>query len=247
MAQPTTREQFIEYCLRELGAPVLEVNVDDDQVEDRVDDALQIFHNYHFDGVERINYPHTITQQNIDDKFVILDPNIISVVRVFPYDMSLSANNMFSIRYQMAMNDFWDISSVKMQYYDQSMQAINLINQMLNNEKSLNFNRHTNKVRIEANWEDKFEVGMMLMFEVYYIVDPSQFGSVWNNEFLKRYATALIKKQWGNNLKKFDGVQLPSGIVLNGQRIYEEAVEEIRELKQELETTHQLPPRFFIG
>ncbi len=245
--RPNTREQFIEYCLRELGHPVIEINLDDDQIEDRIDDAIQIFHNYHFDGVERIYHPHTITQQNIDDQYVTLDPDIISVVRVFQYDMSLSTNNMFSIRYQMALNDFWDISSIKMQYYDQSMQAINMINDMLNNEKSLQFNRHTNKVRIEANWQDKFEPGMSLMFEVYYAVDPATYGSVWNNEFLKKYGTALLKKQWGNNLKKFDGVQLPSGIMLNGQKIFDEAVEEIKELKEELATTHQLPPRFFIG
>lgn len=247
MAKPNTRQDFINYCLRELGAPVIEINVDVDQIEDRVDDALQIFHTYHFDGVERIYFPHEITQQNVDDGFITLDPSIITVVKVFPYDTSLSANNLFSIRYQMAMNDFWDISNVQMSYYAQSMQTINFINSMLNNEKSLNFNRVTNRVIIDTNWEDKFSVGQFLMFEVYIIVNPSEFGSVWNNEFLKKYGTALIKKQWGNNTKKFSGVQLPGGVTLNGQQIFDEAIEELKQLDQELQLKYQIPPRFFIG
>ena len=246
MAPPTSRQELIDYCLRELGHPVIEINLDPDQIEDRVDWALQKFRNFHFDGTERMFVKHEVTQTDIDNEWIPMDEKIIAVVRVFPHHTSQVTNNIFNIRYQISLNDFYDISSIDLSYYDSSKRHINLLDELLVGEQSIRFNRHTDRIYIDADWEERFAVGDILLFEVHMIVDPEEYNDVYNDEFLKKYLTALLKKQWGNNLKKFSGVQLPGGVELNGSEIYNEAVEEIKELEEELDMKYSVPPIFFL-
>lgn len=246
MAKPTTREEFIDYCLRELGHPVIEINVDPDQIEDRVDDALQVFQQYHFDGTHRNYLKHELTAADRDNEYITIDPNVLSVVRMYPFHTSQVTNNIFNIRYQIALNDFYDISSIDLSYYDASKRHINLLDEILVGEPSIRFSQKRHRIYVDMDWKERTAVGDILLFETYVANDPDDWSAIWNDEFLKKYTTSLIKKQWGNNLKKFSGVQLPGGIELNGKEIFDEAVEEIRLHMEELETRYSVGPGFFL-
>lgn len=246
MAEPASRADLIEYTLRQLGKPVVEINVADEQIQDRLDDALQIFRTYHFDGVEKMYLSHTLTQQDLDNDYITLPPAVMSVVRIFPYSVSLSTNNIFSIRYQMAMNDLFDFSSIDLSYYEIAKQHINLLEEMLVGEPSIRFNKHMDKVFIDTSWERHYTVGDKLLFEVYASLDGDEYPSIWNDEFLKKYFTALVKRQWGSNLKKFSGVTMMGGITLNGQEIYDEGKQEVEQCELELVDKYSYPPQFFM-
>lgn len=322
MPSPTTRSEFKEYCLRKLGKPVIEINVDDDQVEDRIDEALKYYWDYHFDGSERLYYKYMIqdsdrrdaikevtivnggTGYSNDDVVVItantsdttgtgatatlttnssggiisisianngvmytLDPtvtidsetgsgadlrgykggyislpeNIIGVTGIFPIgDPSLSANDIFNIRYQIALNDLYTLTSVQLTPYYMAMEHLALIQQLLVGQQPVRFNRHTDKLYIDTDW-GKLPVGRFILIECYRVIDPNEYRDAWGDRWLSRYCTALIKKQWGNNMKKFSGMQLPGGITMNGQQIYEEAAEELAKLEDEMINSYSLP------
>lgn len=246
MALPTTRSLFKEYCLRTLGKPVIEINVDDDQVDDRVDEALSYYWDYHFDGTEKIFYRYQVTSQTKIDRYVPVPENVIGVVNLFPIGQGLNTNNLFNIRYQIALNDLYTLTSVSMVPYYMALTHVQFLEQMLVGQQPLRYNRHVNRLYIDMDWSIINE-GDYIIAEAYQIVDPATYADVWKDRWLLRYATCLIKQQWGNNLKKFGGMQMPGGITFNGQQIYDEATSERRELEQEMITSYSLPVTDLIG
>ena len=246
MAVPTSKSTFKEYCLRTLGKPVIEINVDDDQVDDRVDEALKYYWDYHFDGSEKTYYKYPVTQQDMTNKYITLPENIIGAVNIFNIGDALNTNNLFNIRYQIALNDLYTLTSVSMVPYYMALQHVQFLEQILVGQQPIRYNRHTNKLHIDMDW-NKLNVGNYIIVEAYSIVDPETFSDAWSDRWLLRYATCLIKQQWGNNLKKFDGMQMPGGLKFNGQRIYEEAVKERNDLETEMITSYSLPVTDMIG
>jgi len=317
MAHPKTRTQFKEYCLRQLGFPVIDINVDDDQVEDRIDEALEYWNDYHFDGTEKSYFKHRIQQADIDRGWIYCPDSVIFVTGVLPFDESNSSINMFDLRYQLRLHDLYDFTSVSYVSYEITMQHLRTLNLLFSGTPQFRFNRHHNKLYLDIDWTRDLQVGQYVVLECYRRMDPevltvSGYSSanttsntvigtgtvfdqellekdfvtigtetkqiikiisptemivdspyysnasgltitkegntdVWNDRFLKKYATALIKRQWGNNLKKFGGIQMPGGVILNGKEIYDEAEEEIKELEDDLISTNVLPGDMFIG
>ena len=242
----TSREQFKEYCLRKLGKPVIEINVDDDQVEDRIDEALKYYWDYHFDGTEKVYYKHLVTASDISNKYITLPENIIGAVRIFDIGNYMSVNNIFNIRYQIALNDLYTLTYQSMVPYYMAFQHIQMLEQLLVGQQPIRFNRHTDKLYIDVDWT-KIVEGYYLIVEAYQIVDPDTYSDIWSDRWLQRYATQLIKKQWGSNLTKFNGVQLPGGITFNGTQIYNDAHEEIDKLEAEMINSYSLPVSDMIG
>jgi hypothetical protein len=246
MAVPASRSEFKEYCLRKLGKPVIEINVDDDQVEDRIDEALKYYWDYHFDGTEKIYYKHTITANNVTDKYITLPENVIGAVRIFNIGDPMVTNNLFDIRYQIALNDLYTLTSVSMIPYYMMFQHIQLMEQMLVGQQPIRYNRHTDKLYVDMDW-NKVNVGNYLIVEAYQILDPDTYTDAWGDRWLALYATALIKKQWGANLTKFSGLQLPGGVSFNGDKILNDAVNEVEALEKEMITSYSLPVMDMIG
>lgn len=246
MAVPTSRSQFKEYCLRKLGKPVIEINVDDDQVEDRIDEALKYYWDYHFDGTERIYYKHLITSTNISDKYITLPENIIGAVRIFNIGDPMVTNNLFDIRYQIALNDLYTLTSVSMIPYYMMFQHIQHMEQLLVGQQPIRYNRHMNRLFVDMDW-NKVNVGNYLIVEAYQVVDPDVYTDVWGDRWLSLYTSALIKKQWGSNLTKFSGLQLPGGVQFNGDKIYNDAVTEIEAMEKEMSSSYSLPAFDMIG
>ncbi len=246
MAIPTTRATFKEYCLRALGKPVIEINVDDDQLEDRIDEALLLYWDYHFDGAEKIFYKYEITEQVKEDRYVPVPENVIGVVNLFPMWQTYNSSNMFNIRYQIALNDLYTLTSVSMVPYVMAMTHIQFLEQMLVGQQPFRYNRHINKLYIDTDFT-KLDVGDFIVAEAYQVVDPTVYADVWKDRWLIRYCTCLFKLQWGNNIKKYQGMQLPGGLSFNGQQIYEEAMQEKKDLEYELVNSWSLPATDMIG
>jgi hypothetical protein len=317
MASPRTRQQFKEYCLRQLGWPVIEINVDDDQVDDRIDDALQFFQDYHFDGTEKMYMKHRFTQEDIDRRWIYCPDAVNFVTQVFPWDDSSSSVNMFDLRYQLRLHDLYDFTSVSYVSYEITMQHIRTLNLLFSGTPQFRFNRHLNKLYLDIDWERDADVGKYVVIECYrslnpdtitltgvvsgntgntsligtgtifdqellegdiinvssnelqvsHIISPTKIilssnltsdlansvaikeglSDVWNDRFLKKYATAKIKYQWGSNLSKFSGIQLPGGITLDGPRLIQEAQIELDKIEEEMHIYNVLPSEIFIG
>jgi hypothetical protein len=250
MATVNSRKKLKDYIYRRLGAPVIEINVDDAQVEDRIDDAIQFLGEHHYDGVERIYLPYTITQEDYDQRYItISDPNILSIVGMYPVggESQTSTNNVFGVRYQYTLQDFRNLIDMDLANWAIVQQRLSLIQQMLEPEKQLRWNRTTNRLYIDAEWESDFPVDTGLIFEVYSQVNPANYPDIYDNIFLKRYATALVKMQWGQNLSKYSGIQLPGGVTFDGKAIYEEAKAESEKLESEMRSSFELPPDFIVG
>jgi len=245
MAQPTTKAEFKQFCLRALGAPVIEINVDDDQVDDRIDQALQFCYDYHHSATERVYVKHLITANTISDGYVDLPDNIIGAVKVFSiHDQSLSGTDIFNIRYQIALNDLHNLANLSILPYYMQREQLALIHEVLVGETLIRFNRHKHRLFIDDN--DLTE-GTYLVFECHEVVDPDTWTDAWSDRILQRYATALIKQQWGSNLTKFEGLQLPGGVQFNGGKIYDDASAEILKMEDEILQKHAMPPLDFIG
>lgn len=247
MAAPASRSDFKEYCLRKLGKPVIEINVDDDQVEDRIDEALKYYWDYHFDGTEKIYYRHQVTQTDKNNKYITLPENVLGAVNVFPIgDPAMTSNDMFNIQYQIALNDLYTLTSVSMVPYYMVMEHLSLITELLVGKQPLRFNRHTNKLHIDMDW-GKPDIGTYLLVEAYQVVDPNTYTDAWGDRWLQNYTTALIKRQWGSNLTKFTGMQLPGGVQFNGEKIYDDAVTELQKMEEEMISSYSLPVTDMIG
>lgn len=246
MAQPTTRSEFSEWCLRKLGKPVIEINVDDDQVSDRIDEALSYYWDYHFDGAERTFLKHVITADDKTNGYISVAENIIGVVNLFDIGDSLSVNNLFNIRYQFALNDIYDMSNYSLTHYMMAMQHIQFIEELLVGKQPIRYNRHINRLYIDMDWQ-RVNVGDYIVAECYKIVDPTVYADVYKDRWLQNYATAKIKYQWGSNLTKFTGMQLPGGVTFNGEQILQDAAAEIQRLEEEMISSYSLPVTDMIG
>lgn len=318
MASVTTRQQLIDYCLRRLGHPVIEINVDDDQVEDRIDDAFQFYREYHYDAVEEVYLKAQVTASNIvlttstantfgvgeiltgqtsgvvstvqsnnggniifafkttedksfiagetitasggnsavvasftkgsfDNRYFEISDAVAGIKNVLPFYDRTSGINLFDIRYQMLVQDLYNLMSVDMIHYNMVQNHLRLINDLLVGQKPFRFNRHMNRLYVDMDWERDAGINDYLIVNCYRILDPATYSDVYDDMFLKRYATSLIKRQWGENLKKFSGVQLPGGVTLNGQQIFEEALQEIQQIEEEMQSRFELPPMFITG
>lgn len=246
MAEPTTRAEFKENCLRRLGKPVIEINVSEEQVDDRVDEALRYYYDYHFNGAEKEYYKHVVTESDKTNRYITLPENIIGAISLFPVGNSIGTNDLFNIRYQIALNDLYTLTSSSMVPYYSAFQHIRLIEEILVGRQPIRYNRHQNRAYLDMDWEI-IETGNYIIIEAYSIVDPDTYTDVWKDRWLLRYCAALIKKQWGNNLKKFSGMTLPGGIQFNGQQIYDEAMQEITQMEQEMITSYSIPVTDFVG
>jgi hypothetical protein len=279
MAKPASRQQLIDYCLRRLGYPVLEINVDDDQIDDLVDDALQLFYERHFDGVERMYLKYRISQEDIDrghaqgttgpgivtttatpsasgiattfkfyetSNYIQVPDSIIGIEKVFKFDTSDISGGMFSIKYQLFLNDLYYFNSVELLQYAMVKSYLEDIDFLLKTDKQIRFNKRQNRMYLDIDWLQQ-RPGNFLIIDCYRILDPNDFTNVYNDSFLKKYLTALIKRQWGQNLIKFRGVKLPGGIELNGREIYDDAEKEIELIRERMAMDYELPPYDFIG
>ena len=247
MAVPTSRATFKEYCLRKLGKPVIEINVDDDQVDDRIDECIRYYWDYHFDGTEKTYYKHLITDQTKIDKFVTLPENIIGAIRVFQIgDPSLRASDMFNIRYQIALNDLYQLTTVSLLPYYMAMQHLGTITELLVGQQPIRYNRHTNKMYVDMDWT-KIDVGQYLLIEAYEVIDPDTYTNAWGDRWLQEYTTQKIKYQWGSNLTKFTGMVLPGGVQFNGEKILDDGEKAIEKLEQEMISSYSLPVADMIG
>lgn len=243
----SSRQGLIDYCLRSLGAPVIEINVDEQQVEDRIDEAIEYFRLYHYDGIEKVYLKHKITETDIANQYISVPEHIYGISRVFPIAANTSTSkSIFDLQYQLRLNDLYDLTSTSIIYYTQVMSHLALLNMTLNGHPIYRFNRLSGNLYIEAAWKDEMAVGSYILVECYRALDPDDTPLVYNDGWLKHYCTALIKKQWGTNLSKFDGLQLPGGVTLDGKAKYEEAMNEIKELEDEM-LNKAAPLDWFMG
>jgi hypothetical protein len=281
MAQPTTRQELIDYCKRKLGAPVLEINVADEQIEDLVDDAVQFFQERHFDGVYPTFFKYKITEDDIkrgrsrgannavgivtttttaniagitttftfeeNSNYLQMPPSVIGVNKIFMFDGSNTiTNNMFSVKYQLFLNDIYYWGAVELLSYAMVKTYLEDLDFLLNTQKQIRFNKRQDRLYLDIDWSS-VTVNDYIIIDCYTTLNPNDYSRVWNDSFLKQYLTSLIKKQWGQNLIKFQGVKLPGGVELNGRQIYEDAQREIDVIMEKMSNTYELPPLDMIG
>ena len=305
MAVPNTRETLKQYCLRSLGKPVIDINVDEDQVEDRIDEALQYFAQYHTDGVERMYLKYKVTAddkvrltknksfnadengtvaENIEletgtntqeegagdviqesgsalltedsslvrtvyeetQNYLIVPNSVISVINVFP--LSDRANlNMFDVRYQLRLNDLYDFSSTSIVHYEMTMRHLDFLDHILVGEKPLRLNQLSNRLYIDMDWNEDIDADEYLIIECYRKLDPSSHTNIFDDLYLKRYTTTLIKRQWGQNLSKFSGTAMLGGVTLNGPELFSTAIQDIQKLEEEIRSNWEEPPHIMLG
>jgi len=269
MAQPTSRAELKEYCLRRLGKPVLEINVDDDQVDDLIDDAIQLFQERHFDGVERMFLKYQFTAADVTNfgtdagdvtttingrdwvernNYIDIPPQVLGVNKIFGIKGSNIRSNLFGLEYQLFLNDLYQFGSVDILSYYMTKSYLETLDMVLNNGAVIpfRFNRRQDRLYIDTG-KDLIDEGAYLIIDCYRLLDPTEYTQVYNDSFLKRYSTSLIKKQWGQNLIKFQGAQLPGGITMNGRQIYDDAVKELEQIESEMSSKYELPPLDMIG
>jgi hypothetical protein len=257
MATKTNRQDFKDYCLRRLGFPVIDINIDDAQVEDRIDDALQYWQDYHFDGLQKVYYIKAIGQTEIDQKYIDLSDardaannrlEIVGITRIFPVTDSQATVNMFDLRYQLRLNELYDFTSASYINYTLTMQHLRSLELLFVGEVPIRYQRHMERLYIDWAWgAQQAPVGTVVIAEAYAIINPDVYNQVWNDRWLKEYATALVKRSWGANLKKFNNIQLPGGVTLNGDKIYDEAFEEIKALEEKMATEYFAPLEWYLN
>jgi hypothetical protein len=283
MASPSSRSELADYCRRQLGAPVLEINVADEQVDDIIDDAVQYFQERHFDGVAQAYLKYKITQDDIDrgrasmetnkkqtgittttatadivgtattfsyyenSNFLQIPPAVIGVTKIYHFDgTNTMTNNMFSVKYQMFLNDIYYWGATELLTYAMTKTYLEDINFLLTTEKQIRFNKRMDRLYLDIDW-DSVSKDDYLVIDCFRQLDPNDYSRVWNDSFLKKYTTALLKKQWGQNLLKFQGVKLPGGVELNGRQIYDDAEKDLEIIREQMSNTYELPPLDMIG
>jgi len=271
MSKPSTRQGLIDYCLRRLGYPVLEVNVDDDQIDDLIDDAIQYFQERHFDGVERMLLKHEITKENKEilktgittttanstvgittttftesQNFIQLPDHVLGVERVLKMDASTISSGLFNIKYQIFLNDLYYYGALDLMNYAMTKTYLEDLSRIITPDTQLRFNKKNHRLYLDIDF-GQLSDDTFIIIDGYRLLDPSDAPAIYNDFWLKRYATAIIKKQWGMNLIKFNGVLLPGGVQLNGRQIYEDALKEIEEIEYSLKTEYEIPPLDLIG
>jgi hypothetical protein len=278
MAQPSTRQELIDYCLRKLGAPVLEINVAEEQIDDLVDDAIQYFQERHYDGVYQTFLKYQITQDDINrgrakglngvgvavtsissvgvgatfnyyenSNYIEVPNHVIGVNKIFAFEGSNSiSSGMFSIKYQLFLNDIYYWGSTELLTYAMTKTYLEDIDFLLTTQKQIRFNKRQDRLYLDIDWST-MTAGKYLVIDCHRMLDPNQYSQVWNDSFVKKYLTSLIKRQWGQNLIKFQGVKLPGGVEFNGRQLYDDAQREIDMLMEEMSSTYELPPLDMIG
>ena len=283
MASPSNRTEFVNYCKRQLGAPVLEINIADEQVEDVIDDAVQYFQERHFDGVAQAYLKYKITQDDIDrgrasmetnkkqtgittttatadiagtdttfsyyenSNFLQIPPAVIGVTKIYHFDgTNTMTNNMFSVKYQMFLNDIYYWGATELLTYAMTKTYLSDIDFLLTTQKQIRFNQRMDRLYMDVDWSN-VGVGDYIVMDCYRAANPNDYTRVWNDSFLKRYLTQLVKRQWGQNLLKFQGVKLPGGVELNGRQIYDDAQKELDNIKEVMSNTYELPPLDMVG
>jgi hypothetical protein len=278
MAQPSTRQELIDYCLRKLGAPVLEINVAEEQIDDLVDDAIQYFQERHYDGVYQTFLKYQITQDDINrgrakglngvgvavtsissvgvgatfnyyenSNYIEVPNHVIGVNKIFAFEGSNSiSSGMFSIKYQLFLNDIYYWGSTELLTYAMTKTYLEDIDFLLTTQKQIRFNKRQDRLYLDIDWS-AMTAGNYLVIDCHRMLDPNQYSQVWNDSFVKKYLTSLIKRQWGQNLIKFQGVKLPGGVEFNGRQLYDDAQREIDMLMEEMSSTYELPPLDMIG
>jgi hypothetical protein len=283
MASPSSRTELADYCRRQLGAPVLEINVADEQVDDIIDDAVQFFQERHFDGVSQAYLKYKITQDDIDrgrasmetgkkqtgittttatadiagtdvtfsyyenSNFLQIPASVIGVTKIYHFDgTNTMTNNMFSVKYQMFLNDIYYWGSTELLTYAMTKTYLEDINFLLTTEKQIRFNKRMDRLYLDIDW-GSVSKDDYLVIDCFRQLDPNDYGRVWNDSFLKKYTTALLKRQWGQNLLKFQGVKLPGGVELNGRQIYDDAEKDLEIIREQMSNTYELPPLDMIG
>ena len=283
MAQPASRQQLIDYCKRQLGAPVLEINVADEQVNDLVDDAVQYFQERHFDGVSQAFLKYKLTQNDVDrgrarggvndptagittttatatidgaamqfdweenSNYLQVPPEIIGVTKIFHYDgTNAMSSGMFSIKYQMFLNDIYYWGATELLTYAMTKTYLSDIDFLLTTQKQIRFNQRMDRLYMDVDWSN-VQLGDYIVMDCYRAANPNDYVRVWNDSFLKRYLTQLVKRQWGQNLLKFQGVKLPGGVELNGRQIYDDAQKELDNIREQMSNTYELPPLDMVG
>jgi len=247
MALPSSREELKEYCLRRLGKPVIDINVDDEQLEDRIDEAIAYYRDYHFDGTEHVYYRHQVTSSDVSNGYITVPESIIGVTGCFVVGSTYSVNNLFNVRYQIHLNDLYDMLLQSVVPYTMAMEHVNLLEEIFVGKQPIRYNRHNDRVYVDTDWSEKIGAGKYLILDCYQVIDPDVYTDMYADRWLLRYICALFKKQWGENLKKFEGLQMPGGITFNGQKIWEEATEEINSLEEEMIVSYSLPVHDMIG
>jgi len=282
MAQPTNRQELVDYCLRQLGAPVLEVNVAEEQIDDLVDDAIQYFQERHFDGVEKVYLKYQITQDDIDrgkarpgdssvgiastsattsivgtattftyyenSNYLQVPSNIIGVNKVFQFNSTAAGSGIFNVKYQYMLSgvNLWGGAGFDLLSYSMTMSYLETMNFLLNTHKQIRFNQRSDRMYLDVDWSN-LQVDEFLIIECYRGLDGEDYSRLWNDSFLKPYLTSLIKRQWGMNLIKFQGVKLPGGIEFNGRQIYDDAEKELETIRERMTFNYELPPMDMIG
>ena len=282
MAQPTNRQELVDYCLRQLGAPVLEVNVAEEQIDDLVDDAIQYFQERHFDGVEKVYLKYQITQGDIDrgkarpgdssvgiastsattsivgaattftyyenSNYLQVPSNIIGVNKVFQFNSTAAGSGIFNVKYQYMLSgvNLWGGAGFDLLSYSMTMSYLETMNFLLNTHKQIRFNQRSDRMYLDVDWNN-LQVDEFLIIECYRGLDGDDYSRLWNDSFLKPYLTSLIKRQWGMNLIKFQGVKLPGGIEFNGRQIYDDAEKELETIRERMTFNYELPPMDMIG
>lgn len=234
----TSKTGLIDYCLRELGYPIVQINVTEEQIEDRVEEALERFRTYHYDGIEKVYLAHQMTQENLDTKQIVLDDELIyGVTKVHHYGSALSSNNLFNLEYQLRVEDLYSLIGADLIAYETSRQHLALLEHVLVGHKQFRYNRYTNIIHLDQNLEKNFVPGTYILVECYRVLNPAETPRVWGNQWLRAYTTALIKRQWGANVKKMSNMQLPGGVMFDGQALYDEAMGEIKDLEDDLDNS----------
>lgn len=252
MSHPSSRSQLKDYCLRKLGFPVIDINVDEDQLEDRIDDALYMYKSYHFDGTERCYLAHQVTAGDISNTYITLADSIVSVSQVFPVtgavqsSVSSTGFNMFDINYQLRLNDFYNLTASSYTYYVIAREHLAMLDMIVTGLPPFTFNKQMHRLNVQMDW-NKFNDNTYLAFECHRIVDPEVYSGIYSDIWVRDYTAALFKQQWGTNLKKYGNYTLPGGLVINAQTIYDEATQEVLMLEEKLRDTYEEPVPFIVG
>ena len=247
MALPVSRKEFKDYCLRRLGYPVIDINVDEDQIQDRIDDALAYYRDYHYDGTEHLYLSYLVTATDIANRYITLPETVQSVTSIFSTAGNSNINGLFNIRYQMHLNDLFDFSNSASAAYVMAMRHVETLEEIFNGKKAIRYSRKMDKLFLDLDWASDVSAGLYIIVDCYGTIDPETYTDVYADAFLLRYAKALIKRQWGTNLSKFEGMQLPGGITFNGRAILQDANEEIQRLEDTMLSSQSLPVFDMVG
>ena len=246
MATPTTKAELKEYCLRRLGKPVIEINIDDDQMDDRIDEAILFYQDYHFDGTLKTFLKHQVTETDKTNEYITVGNDFIGIINIFDIGDATSTNNLFNVRYQIALNDLYDLSRYDLVPFFMNFQNIRFIEEMLVGKQPLRYNRHQNRLHIDMDW-GKVTADDYIIAEGYQKINPDTYTDVYNDRWLQRYVTCLFKIQWGSNLTKFTGMQLPGGVQFNGEQILQQGLDEKQRLEDEMISSYSLPVHDMTG